>query len=261
MKIGIIGYGVMGEAIARSLKAAGFEVAIYDVDPDRRERAKAAELVPCGTLEECAHFAPTLLLAVKPQQAHILGPELQGKVVGHLVISIMAGVTLEKIETFFDTRRIVRTMPNTPAQIGKGLTVWIASQEVTADDKQLTTTILNAFGHSVEVSNEELMDSATAISGSGPAYVFLLAEALEASAVALGFTLEQARLLVSETLVGSAMLYAADAGVSPQELRRRVTSPGGTTQAALASIDPAQYIELWKKATSAARDRAQELAG
>lgn len=261
MKIGILGYGVMGEAIARSLTSAGFEVGMYDVDPERRAQAKAAGLTPYETLEECARSTTTLLLAVKPQQAHIVGPELIGKVTDHLVISIMAGVTLEKIETLFDARRVVRTMPNTPAQIGKGLTVWIASSEVTADDKQLTTKILNAFGRSVEVLNEELMDAATAISGSGPAYLFLLAEALEASAVELGFTPEQARMLVSETLVGSALLYAGDASISPEELRRRVTSPGGTTQAAMEAINPQTYIELWKKATTAARDRARELAG
>lgn len=261
MKIGIIGYGVMGEAIARSLKAAGFDVSAHDVDPERRAQAKASGLTPCETLQDLIGSTTVLLLAVKPQQAHILGPEIKGKVSDHLVISIMAGVSIDGITSLFDARRIVRTMPNTPAQIGKGLTAWIASSAVTAEDKELVTKILNAFGNSLEVSDENLMNAATAISGSGPAYLFLLAEALETSAVGLGFTPEQARTLVSETLVGSALLYASDPSISASELRNRVTSPGGTTQAAIASIDSVQYIELWKKATAAAYRRAQELAG
>ncbi len=259
-RIGIIGYGVMGEAIARSLVAAGFEVSAHDVDPERRVQAKVAGLTPCETLEDLIRSTTILLLAVKPQQAHILGPEIKGKVSDHLLISIMAGVSMDGLASMFDAHRIVRTMPNTPAQIGKGLTAWIASSSVTAEDKTVVTQVLQAFGQSLEVSDENLMNAATAISGSGPAYLFLLAEALEASAVGLGFTPEQARTLVSETLVGSALLYANDPQIAPSELRNRVTSPGGTTQAAIASIDSVQYIELWKKATLAAFERAKELS-
>ncbi|MBI5134859.1 pyrroline-5-carboxylate reductase [Candidatus Uhrbacteria bacterium] len=262
MNIGIIGYGVMGEAIASALvRQHGCEVVVvFDVDPTRCACAQESSVTVIGSIAAMLPKVEILVLAVKPQQYHVLASEMNGHIGHHLVISIMAGISLDQLEEQLDTSRVVRTMPNTPAQIGQGLTVWIASGGVTPQDKLETEQILSAFGKHLELKNEDMVNAATAISGSGPAYVFLLAQALEESAIALGFDRETARLLVTETLRGSSALYYDQRQVAPQELRRRVTSPGGTTNAAMESLGVEKFVELWKAATQAAYKRAQELS-
>ena len=262
MKIGIIGFGVMGEAIAGALaRRDGVEsVVIFDVDPTRCTSATRQGFRVVGSVAELLRTVQTLILAVKPQQAHVLAPELKGALKAQLVLSIMAGISLDQLEEMLDTSRVVRTMPNTPTQIGLGFTVWTASEGVTAEDKIQTVHILEAFGGVLELKDEDMINAATAISGSGPAYVFLLAQALEDSAAALGFDRDTARLLVTETLRGSSALYYDQRQVAPEELRRRVTSPGGTTNAAMEKLGVEKFIELWKGATKAAYERAKELA-
>ena len=234
---------------------------VFDVDPQRQALATKKGFSVTDSITKLLPITNTLILAVKPQQAHVLAPELKGRVGEHLLLSVMAGISLDQLEELFDTSRVVRTMPNTPAQIGQGFTVWTAGTAVTGDDKKQIINILTAFGGVLELTDEAMINAATAISGSGPAYVFLLAQALEESAIALGFDREIARLLVSETLRGSSALYYGQRDVAPEELRRRVTSPGGTTNAAMEELGVEKFIAMWKGATRAAYERAKELAG
>jgi len=262
MNIGIIGYGIMGSAIAGALKLrdGADTTTVFDVDLARRALAKKEGLSVEESVSQLLLTANILILAVKPQQAHVLAPELKGRMEDRLVVSVMAGISLDQLEEMLDTSRIIRTMPNTPTQIGQGFTVWIAGSGATSEDKIQVATMLSTFGEVFEVKNEDMINAATAISGSGPAYVFLLAQALEESAVGLGFDRQTARLLVSETLRGSSALYYGQRDTAPEELRRRVTSPGGTTNAAMEELGVEKFIELWKKATKAAYERARELA-
>lgn len=263
MNIGIIGYGIMGSAIAGALheRDGADTIKVFDVDPVRLALAKKEGLSVEENISQLLSTVSILILAVKPQQAHVLAPELKGRLDGCLILSVMAGISLDQLEEMLDTSRIIRTMPNTPTQIGQGFTVWIAGSGATPEDKTQAATILSTFGEAFEVKNEDMMNAATAISGSGPAYVFLLAQALEESAVGLGFDRQTARLLVSETLRGSSALYYGQRDTPPEELRRRVTSPGGTTNAAMEELGVEKFVELWKKATRKAYERAKELAG
>jgi pyrroline-5-carboxylate reductase len=203
--------------------------------------------------------AETLVLAVKPQDMKAALASLAGSLRGKLVISIAAGVRLEALSRWLDGhRRLVRCMPNMPALVGAGITALHALPEVTSDERLTAQTILGAVGEVVWVDDERLLDPVTAVSGSGPAYVFWFMEQLAASAEKLGLPEDVSRKLALHTVLGAAKLAAAS-DRSPAELRQQVTSKGGTTEAALQVFDREKLAERLARALEAARRRGAEL--
>ena len=203
--------------------------------------------------------AQVVVLSVKPQVLPGVLRELNGHIKpGTLIVSIVAGSTIMSIATGLGHRAIVRTMPNTPAQVGEGVTVWTATPEVSASQRAQAGAIVAALGQQLFVEEESFLDIATAISGSGPGYVFLLMEALIDAAVHLGFSRTDARVLVLQTIRGSA-IYAQQQPVHPAELRNRVTSPGGTTAEALYQLEKGNFRTVVSKAVNAAYQRSVAL--
>jgi pyrroline-5-carboxylate reductase len=208
---------------------------------------------------EAARNADILILAVKPQIMGKVLSQLRGRIDGvELILSIVASVTMKTIVTQVLNSRVVRSMPNTPAQIGEGMTVWCATNEV--EDKQLqqAALLLGALGEQLRVEDERLLDMATALSGSGPAYVFLFMEAMIDAGVRMGFTHRDATKLVMQTVKGSAD-YILQSGQHPSILRNQVTSPGGTTAAALYQFERMQFRTAVAEGIWAAYQRAVEL--
>ena len=200
-----------------------------------------------------------IILAVKPQIADQLLVMLKGSLDStNLVISIMAGISLEQISGEVYPAKVIRVMPNTPCQIGAGMSVYCGDNHIPYEDFKFTETILNSMGESLRVKNESLINSAIAISGSGPAYLFCLAESLVLGAQSLGFNEDQANLLVSQTLLGSSKLLSLKEK-SAQQLRFEVTSPGGTTEAALAVFESNHVKDILLKGFKTAFERAVEL--
>ncbi len=264
-ELAIIGAGNMAEAIARGVIRGKLfrpdQMIAADVSPQRRDLFGQLGVRAVESNVDAARDARVLLLSVKPQQmADALGGIGAVLDPGALVVSIAAGITTGFIEHHLDPGRrwrVVRTMPNTPMLVGEGITALAAGAHATPDDLARARRIFEAGGAAVEV-REELLDAVTALSGSGPAYFFYLVEHMIDAGVAAGLTPEQARLLVTRTAAGAAKMLL-ESGESPQELRRKVTSPGGTTQAAVAVFDGAGLPDLIRRAIFAARDRGAEL--
>ncbi len=202
-----------------------------------------------------------VVLAVKPQNLAGVMAELKGQLnPAQLVLSIIAGARIKSLCSGLDHRCVVRAMPNTPAQIGEGISVWTATSEVTELQKSWAGSILGAMGREIYVDDEKYMDMVTAVSGSGPAYIFLMVEALVDAAVSIGLPQEVAAELVLQTLLGSGHLIQRS-GKSPAELRRMVTSPGGTTAEALLRLEKGEFSKLIGQAVKAAYDKAKQLGG
>ncbi|WP_312112234.1 pyrroline-5-carboxylate reductase [Stenotrophomonas indicatrix] len=211
---------------------------------------------------DAAAQGDTWLLAVKPQVLRDVCQSLQGLAQAQkpLVISIAAGITSPQLQRWLGgSLPVVRAMPNTPALLGAGVTGLYATPSVDAQQHAQAERVLASAGRTVWIDDEAQMDSVTAVSGSGPAYVFLLAEAMEAAGIAQGLPAEAARTLVVQTLLGASRMLD-EAGESPAELRRRVTSPNGTTQAAIESFQADGFEALVEKALRAAQVRGQELS-
>jgi len=200
-----------------------------------------------------------VVLAIKPQMlarvGREIGPHLRD---GQLVLSIIAGATTAALTGILGHRQVVRSMPNTPAQIGKGMTVWYATPETSPDQRSQASSILRALGHEIEVDDEKFVAMATAVSGTGPTYVFLVMEALIDAAVHLGFPRHVAHDLVVETLEGSAA-FARSSAMHPAVLRNMVTSPGGTSAAALHELESGRLRTVLSEAVWAAFRRTVEL--
>jgi len=203
--------------------------------------------------------ADVVVLAIKPQMLVRVGRELRGRLQdGQLVISIIAGATTTALSNALGHRQVVRSMPNTPAQLGKGMTVWYATPEVTQAQRDQARVLLGSLGEQLEVDDEKLVAMATAVSGTGPTYVFLVMEALIDAAVHLGFPRHIAHDLVIETLEGST-LFAKSSGMHPAQLRNMVTSPGGTSAAALHELESGRLRTVLSEAVWAAYRRTEEL--
>lgn len=203
-----------------------------------------------------------ILLAVKPQGIDEVLVSLRDRMASdEVLISIAAGVSMERIQAQSGHGKIVRVMPNTPAQIGQGACGWIASQHVATEQKPFIQIFLETFGLALEVSSEDQIDAVTALSGSGPAYVFYFVEALIEGGVGLGLSGEQAYRLALQTVLGGAMLAQKNAGdlLGLQQLRTQVTSKGGTTERAIASLESDQFKTIVVNAMQAAYDRARGL--
>ena len=237
MKILFLGGGNMANALIGGMLKQGFGANdIHVIDPGlaAREHLASVYAVNCYAAAEMAPDAPdVLVLAVKPQQMKEAVAPLLGKLGQALVISIAAGLDMAALSRWLGGhRKIVRCMPNTPALVGAGITGLCALPAVNAEEKAVADRVLRAVGSTVWLDDEARMDSVTAISGSGPAYVFLFIEALQQAASELGLSPEQARQLAIETVQGAATL-AAQSSETAAVLRERVTSKGGTTEAAL----------------------------
>jgi len=202
-----------------------------------------------------------IILAVKPQNLDEVMTEVSGKLEpGQLVLSIIAGKGITPLRQGLRPNAIVRAMPNTPAQIGQGVTVWTTTDEVTEEQKAAVGSILGAMGKEVYATDEGYIDMATAVSGSGPAYIFLFMESLINAAIDIGLPPETARELVLQTVTGSAA-YARQSDKGLAQLREMVTSPGGTTAEALKVLEQGDFSGLVKKAVAAAYRRAKEMGG
>ena len=254
----------MANAIIGGLRQQGFAASdLQVVEPIAAIREKLATVfgVRCvATIDTSALDCDVLVLAIKPQQAHEVLSHLGVAGNTHLIISIMAGVTLWTISRHLGGyTRLVRTMPNTPALIGAGITGYYPHPDgVSVSDIAATETILKAMGSTVRVGYQEQLDAITAVSGSGPAYVFHFIEALRDAGVELGLSADAANKLAIETVLGAAKL-AAQSADDVSVLRQRVTSKGGTTEAALASMARDHFREIIIRAVKAANDRSREL--
>jgi pyrroline-5-carboxylate reductase len=261
VKIAFLGGGNMATALIGGLVARGTDarsIAVVEVSPAARERLGARYPVhiataPDGAMQRCE----VLVLAVKPQDAKAALAAIS--VSRQLVISIAAGVTLDALSRWLGGyRKLVRCMPNTPALIGAGIAALYALPEVAAAEKKRAESILGAVGEVVWVAEERLLDPVTAVSASGPAYVFWFIEQLAASAEKLGLEKGTALKLAMHTVLGAAKL-AASSSESPASLRKNVTSKGGTTEAALKVFDEEKLAERFARAVEAASRRATEL--
>jgi pyrroline-5-carboxylate reductase len=237
-KIAFIGSGTMAEAMIRGLLTQKIVTAdqIIAAGPraDRGQRLQekhGIQVTVDNTL--AAEEGQIVVLSVKPQVLKIVLPEIRGHLRRQdLVLSIIAGTPIERIANGLAHAAVVRAMPNTPAQIGKGITVWTDTPEVDEKQQQQAKTILSSLGEEIFVDDEDYLDMATALSGSGPGYVFLLMEALIDAGVHMGFSRRVASQLVFQTMRGS-VEFAEQSGKHVAELRNQVTSPGGTTAEAL----------------------------
>lgn len=263
-RIAFIGAGNMAEALVKGLLHAGVSAAritVTDVRSARLDYFRTAFGV--GALAdnvEAARGADMVVLAVKPQQFNEVLPALSPAVDRALFVSIAAGIPTARIECALGpTARVVRVMPNTPALVGAGISALCAGSRATEEDLSVAEALLRAVGKTVRVE-ERLMDAVTAVSGSGPAYIFRVMEAMEAAAIAQGLAPDQARALVVATVAGAGQL-AACSGRAPSELREQVTSKGGTTEAALRVLDARDLAGAFNDAVAAAVRRARELAG
>jgi pyrroline-5-carboxylate reductase len=264
MRVGIIGAGVMAEAMIAGLLRAE-QVAPDQIIASHPRAERRSELISSygiRTVEDNARAvenADVVVLAIKPQMLVRVGRELAGATrPGQLVISIIAGATTQALSNVLAHRQVVRSMPNTPAQLGRGMTVWYATPEVTHAQKDQARALLSSLGTQLEVDDEKLVAMATAVSGTGPTYVFLVMEALIDAAVHLGFPRHMAHDLVVETLEGST-LFAKSSGMHPAQLRNMVTSPGGTSAAALHELESGRLRTVLSEAVWAAYRRTDEL--
>lgn len=265
-KIGIIGCGNMGEALTKGILESKLvdkkDLMGYDVIAERRDHIRERfGIRVAGSNPDLIASSSVVILAVKPQQFDVLLVEVS-RAFGptHLVISIVAGKTTKYIEKFIKAKvPLVRVMPNTPALIEAGISAIAPGSYCRANDKEVARSIFQAVGEVVEVK-EELMDIVTAISGSGPAYFFYLIESLVKCGVRHGLTEEVARKLANQTALGSARMVV-QTQEDPKVLREKVTSKGGTTEAAFGVFDRVKLDQIYSEAVDAAVKRSRELSG
>ena len=264
--IAFIGAGNMATALISGLIADGTEPhKIIASDPDGEKcNALSARTGIRTTIdnEQAVSAADVMVLAVKPQVLQRVAESLKGAVQQYrpLVLSIAAGVRSQTLDAWLGgSTALVRCMPNTPAMLQCGATGLFANDRVSTAQREQAETILRAVGLTTWIADEKLMDAVTALSGSGPAYFFLVMEAMQAAGEQLGLDTDSARLLTLQTALGAARM-AIESSDSPATLRERVTSPGGTTEQALLSFEKDQLREIFARALQAAHDRSVELS-
>ncbi len=261
--LAIIGAGNMGGAIYTSLQAAFPQTPVFVCD---------SELEKLDTLNVPAHFRLKdvneisshdirfILLCIKPQSLSAFKDQLTESLQDKVVISILAGTPVGKVKNATGAVKIVRAMPNLAAFVGKSVTGWIATPQVSSQEKQTVREIFKAFGKETELATEDKIDDITALSGSGPAYFFFLTQLLQEKAEELGFSDEEAAGIAVQTISGASAVL--ETGVkSAKEWKEAVTSPGGTTQAALEYMNKLQLHNIFKNAIQKSKERAQELSG
>ncbi len=265
-KTTFIGGGAMGEAIIGSLIAKRLlsptRICVSEPVPARREFLNTTYGVTTETDNaQAVNGASVVVLAVKPQVLGLVLADLVGNLSQDaLVVSIMAGVRIETLQSGLGHDKIVRSMPNTPAQVGKGMTVWTDTAAVNEADRAAAQAILEAMGEAIYVAEEHYLDMATGLSGSGPGFVYLLLEALIDAGVHIGFSRDQSRQMVLQTVAGSVALMR-QSGLHPADLRNRVTSPAGTTAAGTLVLERAGVRSALIDAVDTAYRRSKDLGG
>lgn len=264
MKVLVIGAGNMGltyaEGMSKSKLLKKKNIMVLDTSEEKlKELHDIAHFDAFNRLEDCVPKADIIFIAVKPYQAEQLFQRIHTLVKPEqLLISIMAGTTIDSIKKFTGLHKIVRAMPNLPAKIGKGLTSYVASPEVSRIELLTVESLLDTTGKSILVNNENFINASTGISGSGPAYVFYFMQSMMEAALQMGFTENVSKILVSQTFTGAIELFNQN-NLSPNSWMEKVASKGGTTRAALDSMDDNNVGELIKEAAFAAFERAVEL--
>ncbi|MBI2866264.1 MAG: pyrroline-5-carboxylate reductase [Chloroflexi bacterium] len=273
MNIAFIGGGAMGEALAAGIIKSALvkpeEVTVSDVSAVRQAllRERYGVATTGNNLEALAH-GEIVVLAVKPQTLPKVMEELVGKLRSpqargpssgfHTVVSIVAGARISTLTQGLRHPAVVRVMPNTPAQIGEGMSVWTATPEVPPHHREAVQAMLKALGQEIYVPDESYIDMATALSASGPAFVFLFIESLIDAGVHIGLPRDMAVPMALQTVVGSAR-FAQSSGRHPAELKNMVTSPGGTTAEGLLQLEAGGFRALVANAVLAAYEKAREL--
>lgn len=262
--IAVIGSGNMAGAMIGALlsnqEVAPAQITASDPDPEQRKAVKERYGIQVAAKnQQAVKDADIVILAVKPQVLPDVFSDLKGKIPpASLVFSIVAGMPIATIQKGLSHKSVIRSMPNTPAQISAGMTVWTDSEAVTDMQREEARTILEAMGKQLYVEKEDALNMATAVSGTGPTYVFLLAEALVDAAVHLGFSRRDARLIVLETLKGS-VKFAQQSELHLAQLRNMVTSPGGTSAEAIYQLEKGGMRTILSKAVWAAYQKSQLL--
>jgi len=256
----------MASSLISGLIASGHapeQIWVSDINPDTLTALKQdLNVNTSANNDDVIDAVDVVVLAVKPQTLSAVAQSIAALVQQKqsLVVSIAAGINQNSLSRWLgNDTAIVRCMPNTPALVLTGATALHANDKVTGEQRDLAENILRAVGIALWVEDEAELDAVTAVSGSGPAYYFLLMEAMEKAALELGLNQETARLLVQQTALGAAKI-ALESAESPEQLRRRVTSPGGTTQQAIETFEQGGFTELVSKALHAARDRSIEMS-
>jgi len=264
MKIAFIGGGNMGEAMLAGILtknlAAARDITVSDISKGRRQFLfqKYMAKVSSDNIQTITE-KDIIILAIKPQILTNVMVELIGHLKpNQLVLSIIAGARINTLQHGLNHNAIVRSMPNTPAQIVEGVTVWTATKEVTDQQKKIVSAILGAMGKEFYVNEEHFLDMATAVSGSGPAYLFYFVEAMTDAAVKIGLPRDMAKEMVIGTVIGAGQLIK-QSGKEPSELRRMVTSSGGTTAEAIRKFEESGFSDLVYQAVKAAYEKAQTL--
>lgn len=260
-KIVVIGGGNMGFTYAEGIYNAKIaDIQIIDKSEDRILEINSMDKMKATTSYTIISNADIIFLAVKPQIAPLVFKDIKAMVNNNqLIVSVMAGMTIETIQQGLGIDKVIRCMPNLPASIQLGMTTYVASENVTKGETSLVGTILNATGKAFEVNDEDMIDNTTGISGSGTAYIFYFMNALAEAAEDMGFNPKEAKTLVSQTFEGAVELYKQN-DISLVEWMNRVASKGGTTRAALNNFDSNNVHNFIKEATNACVNRAKELA-
>lgn len=264
MKVLVIGGGNMGityaEGMANSSYLKSDKLMVYDISPEKvSELRKIPYFDVHDKIEDCLPQADIVFVVVKPFHCEELFANVKHMVNDQQIfVSLMAGVTIEKIQNSLGVKKVVRTMPNLPAQVGKGVTSFTESREVSKVELLMVRGLLDTTGVSIKVKNENFIDASTGISGSGPAYVFYFMQSMMEAALKMGFSDADSRILVSQTFEGAVELFNQH-DLSPQDWMDRVASKGGTTRAALDSMANNDVKEKIKEAAFAAFNRAVEL--
>lgn len=265
IRLAIIGAGVMAESMIAGLLAKGMmppeRIVASHPRPERREQLTARfGITTVESNIEAAKDAELILLTVKPQVLSSVMRQLKGTLHdGQVVMSILAGSPVRALREGLDHDSIVRVMPNTPAQIGEGMAVWCCTEAVDETSRHQVRAALGALGDELQVDSENYVDMATALSGTGPTYVFLMMEALIDAGVHMGFPRRIAEQIVLQT-VGGSVSYARSSGKHLAELRNMVTSPGGTSAAAIYQMEKGGLRTILSKSVYAAYQRTQTLA-
>ena len=264
MKIAFIGGGAMGEAILSAILDKRLStpeaVTVSDINEARLKYLEQKYGVTVtSNNRQAVNNSDIVVMAIKPQNLAEVMADLKSQLKpDQLILSIIAGARIDTLCQGLDHRSIARAMPNTPAQIGEGMSVWTATAEVTKAQKSMVSSMLGTTGKEIYVDDEKYLDMVTAVSGSGPAYFFLFVESLVDSAVQIGIPRDMAEKLVLQTMLGSAHLLQ-ESGKPPAELRKMVTSPGGTTAEAILQFENGGFRNLVLQAVTAAYNKAKEL--
>lgn len=248
------------EGMAGSPLLVKHKLNIFEIDPQKIAQLREDQQFNVyDDLADCLPKAHVVFIAVKPYHFEDLATKMKPLLGSdQLIVSLMAGVTIETIQTLLDVKKVIRTMPNLPAQVGKGVTSYTESEAVSKVELIMVRNLLDTTGRSIHVDTENFIDASTGISGSGPAYVFYFMQSMMEAALKMGFSDYDSKVLVSNTFEGAIELFNQN-DISPKSWIDRVASKGGTTQAAIDSMEDNNIKELIKEAAYAAFDRAVEL--